>query len=343
MSKLSASTAAMLARKFVMKNAFDGMPKLTDFELVEEHLPNELHDGEILVKAEWLTVDPYMRLRSKPGEQMIGTQVGRVIKSKCSEFPEGSQVVGGFGWRDLTIYKPTTGGPRIYNTIHKLPDLQGLPVSYALGAVGMPGNTAYFGLTELCRPKPGDTLVVTAAAGAVGSAVCQIGKLKGCKVIAFAGTDDKLKWLTEELGADHAFNYKGADLDKIFKTYAPDGIDCYFDNVAGEFNYHVVRNMKQSGRIAQCGSISTYNAKTGSIPMVPFDYPTFRMKRVKMEGFQVNQWHDRWFEGLNQLRDWIVNGKLKVHETVTDGFLNMPQAFIDLLNGKNIGKQIVKA
>jgi len=281
----------------------------------------------------------------KVGDQMGGTQVARVLKSRCAEFPEGSQVVGNFGWRDLTVYKPEPNGPRTYSTIHKMPEMKGLPDSYALGSVGMPGNTAYFGFLEICQPKSGETVVVSAAGGAVGSLVGQIAKIKGCKVLAFAGNPDKLKWLKEELKFDHVFDYKKVDLDKTFTQFAPQGIDCYFDNVAGDFNYHVVRHMNEYGRISQCGSISAYNKEQapGEIPMVPFDYITFRIKHVKMEGFNVGRWTNRWFEGLHQIRDWILEGKIQVRETVTEGFEKMPEAFIEMLQGNNFGKQVVKA
>jgi len=342
MNKGLVNSVNMLARKFVLKKPFEGLPKLSDFDLVEEKLSDNLNDGEILAKAEWLTVDPYMRLRAQVGQQIIGGQIARVIKSRSQEFPEGTQICGFFGWRDLTIYKPDPKGKRDYTTIHKLPDMTGLPISYALGAVGMPGNTAYFGLLDVCKPKAGETLVVTAAAGAVGSVVGQIGKIKGCKVIGFAGSDDKVKWL-KDAGFDVALNYKKiTDLDAVFKQHAPNGIDCYFDNVGGEYTYHVVRNMSTHGRIAQCGSISEYNDDRSAIPTVPFDYPTFRIRGVKMEGFQVGHFSDRWCEGLNQLRDWIVEGKIKVQETVTEGFEQMPQAFIDMLQGKNNGKAVIK-
>jgi prostaglandin reductase 1 len=342
--------ANMLARKFVLANKIKGAPKLTDFKLVEETLPTELQDGEILAKAEWLTVDPYMRVRSvnimQIGDQMPGGQVARVLKSRCPEFPEGSQVVGNFGWRDLTIYKVDPTGPRANSTITKMPDMKGLPDSYALGCMGMPGNTAYFGLLDICKPKAGETLVVSAAAGAVGSLVGQIGKIKGLTVIGFAGSEDKLKWMKNDLGFDAALNYKTTkDLDATFKAVCPQGIDCYFDNVGGEFIYHVIHNMNEYGRISQCGSLSTYNAirDPNSLIMEPFDYPNFRNTQIKLEGFNVRRWQNQWFEGIHQIRDWILDGKLKVQETVADGFEKMPQAFIDLLDGKNIGKQIIKA
>jgi prostaglandin reductase 1 len=333
----------MLARKFVLKRPFEGLPKISDFELVEEKLSDQLNDGEILAKAEWLTVDPYMRLFATPGQTMIGGQVARVLKSRNPEYPEGTQIYGNFGWRTLTIYKPVPNGPRNYQTMYKLPDMKGLPASYALGVVGMPGNTGYFGLLEICQPKAGETLVVTAAAGAVGSLVGQIGKIKGCRVIGFAGSDDKVQWL-KQLGFDVAVNYKKvSDLDAVFKEHAPNGIDCYFDNVGNEYTYHVMRNMNEGGRIAACGSISSYNSSDPSgIPMVPFDYPSLRMRGVRLEGFHVLKWDKRWFEGLNQIRDWIVEGKIKVQETVTEGFENMPQAFIDVLEGRNTGKAVIK-
>lgn len=256
----STTSANMQARKFVLKQRLQGAPKLTDFSIVEETLP-ALQDGEILCKAEWLTVDPYMRPacdRMQVGEQMPGGQVARVIQSKSSEFPEGSQVVGNFGWRDLTITKVLPKEKRGVETFYEMPDMKGLPDSYALGCMGMPGNTAYFGLTRICNPKAGETLVVSAAAGAVGSLVGQIGKILGMNVIGYAGTDDKVKWL-KELGFDHCYNYKTESLPKTLKESAAKGVDCYFDNVGGEFAYHVTRQMNQFGRISLCGAISIYN------------------------------------------------------------------------------------
>lgn len=250
----------MQARKIILGQHFQGAPKLSDFDIVEETLP-PLQDGEILCKAEWLTVDPYMRPatdRMKAGDQMPGGQVARVIKSKSSDFPEGSQVVGNFGWRDLTIAKVLPVEKRGIETFHEMPEMKGLPDSYALGCLGMPGNTAYFGLTQICKPKAGETLVVSAAAGAVGSLVGQIGKILGMSVVGYAGTDDKVKWL-KELGFDHAFNYKTQELPKTLKENATKGVDCYFDNVGGEFAYHVMRQMNPFGRVSLCGAISIYN------------------------------------------------------------------------------------
>jgi len=288
-------------------------------------------------------VDPYMRatLNSiKLGDTMVGAQVATVVESRNPKYPEGTKVVGNYGWRDMTVYNPTKGN--VIDT-YKLPDMKGLSDSYALGSIGMPGNTAYFGLTRILEPKPGDVLVVSSAAGAVGSLVGQIGKLKGCTVLAFAGSDDKLKWMKDDLQFDHVFNYKKVKANDAFKEFAPKGINLYFDNVGGEFTCNVMRHLKPYGRIAVCGAIATYNSEQRGPPVVPMDYLSLIYKNLRMEGFVVYQWLNEWMDGLHQMRDWIHEGKIKVHETVSDGFETMPQAFIDLLDGKNIGKQIIKA
>jgi len=179
----------------------------------------------------------------------------------------------------------------------------------------------------------------------VGSMVGQMGKINGCKVIGFAGREDKVEWLKNDLGFDLAFNYKGANLDHIFKEHIPEGIDCYFDNVGGEFAYHVIENMNQFGRTAQCGSISTYNAvpEVAKLITEPFNYKVFRFKNLSLLGFNVGRWDGQvYFEGINQVRDWILQGKIKVKETVAEGFEKMPQAFIEMLEGENVGKQIIK-
>ncbi|OXA58862.1 Prostaglandin reductase 1 [Folsomia candida] len=261
-----------LARKFVIGNKFQGLPKLGDLKIVEESLP-ALGKGEILCKAEWLTVDPYMRAYStflKSGDAMPGAQVARVIASESPEFPEGSQVVGNFGWRDLTISKVPPPEKQSADSLYKMPDLKGLPDSYALGSCGMPGVTAYFGLHKICEPKAGDTLVVSSAAGAVGSLVGQFGKIAGCRVLGFAGTKDKLTWLKNDLGFDEVFNYKEVNVFKTLKEHAPKGVNCYFDNVGGEFAYNVMKNMAMFGRIAVCGAITVYNDNTGKPPLGKF-------------------------------------------------------------------------
>jgi prostaglandin reductase 1 len=203
----------------------------------------------------------------------------------------------------------------------------------------MPGNTAYFGFLEICQPKEGETVVVSTAAGAVGSLVGQIAKIKGCRVVGITGSDEKCKWLTNDLGFDAAINYKTADLKKELKAAAPKGIDCYFDNVGGEISQNVIEQMNLSGRISVCGAITGYN---GQEVQVNAPQKNFVFKQLKMEGFIVHRWANRWMEGVNQMLQWIKDGKIKFQETVTEGFENMPQAFMEMLNGKNTGKAVVK-
>lgn len=206
----------------------------------------------------------------------------------------------------------------------------------------MPGNTAYFGLLEICKPKEGETMVVSGAAGAVGSLVGQIGKIKGLRVIGIAGTDDKCDWIVKDLGFDVAINYKTANLEEELKKAAPNGVDCYFDNVGGEISSVVLNQMNEFGRISVCGSISAYNADVANYPRVPDLAKLFNWKQLRMEGFLVPRWTNRWMEGLKQMAEWIMQGKIKYEETVTEGFENMPAAFIGMLNGANTGKAIVK-
>lgn len=261
----------------------------------------------------------------------------RVIESKNKDFPVGATIYGLFGWRTHTLVKPETFSK---SNLFVLPDFGGLPHSLAIGYLGMPGNTAYFGLLEICQPKAGETVVVTAAAGSVGSLVGQIAKLKGCKVIGFAGSDEKCKWLESELGFDKAINYKDGDMEKALKAAAPTGVDCYFDNVGGELSFIIISQMNQFGRVSVCGAVSEYNRTTEV--NIPSPLKSFVLKQLTMQGFVVYRWADRWMEGINQILSWIHEGKIKYHETITEGFENMPQAFIDVLNGSNIGKAVAK-
>jgi prostaglandin reductase 1 len=203
----------------------------------------------------------------------------------------------------------------------------------------MPGNTAYFGFQEICEPKPKETVVVTGAAGAVGTLVGQIGKIRDCRVIGFAGSDEKCKWLEEDMGFDKAINYKSQNLYQQLKKAAPNGVDCYFDNVGGEISSMIFSQMNTNGRIAVCGAISSYNSE---IPKVPAPQAIFVFKQLKMQGLMVWAWNKQWLEGITEMLKWINDGKIKYRETVTEGFENIPQAFIDMLRGKNFGKAIVK-
>ncbi|XP_069677673.1 prostaglandin reductase 1-like isoform X1 [Periplaneta americana] len=334
------------AKKFVLVKHFVGEPKESDLELVEEELP-PLKDKEFLCEAEYLSVDPYMRpytARYPTGVTMVGSQIAKVIESKHPDYKVGCHVVGQLGWRTKTVVngdKPLEGGLNVKAAV--IPDLKGLPLSLALGMLGMPGNTSYFGFLEICDPKPGEVVVVSGAAGAIGSHVGQIAQIKGCKVIGFAGSDDKVKWLVDELKFDAAFNYETTDVTKALKQAAPNGVDCYFDNVGGTLSSAIISCMNERGRISVCGSISSYNADIKNMPSAPIVQLAVVSKQLKMEGFLTYRWLDRWNEGIMQNLQWIKEGKLVYRETVTEGFENMTKAFIGMLRGENTGKAIVKA
>ncbi|XP_026487162.1 prostaglandin reductase 1-like [Vanessa tameamea] len=333
------------AKKYVVKKYFEGVPKRSDFELVEYELP-PLKDGEVLVKTEWVSVDPYLRAYNRnvpvPYDQ-YGFQVGIVEQSNDTNYPVGARIVTHKGWCDYTVVntsKVSTGNST--EVTYKLPDLKGMSPSIGIGAVGMPGITAYFGFLELCQPKIGETVVVTGAAGAVGSIVGQIAKIKGCKVIGFAGSDDKVKWLEKELGFDKAINYKTADVQKALQAAAPNGVDCYFDNVGGEISSIIMGQMNKRGRVSVCGSISAYNADPTQIPKATILQPSIVFKELRIEGFVVQRWLDRWPEAITQLITWIKMGQLKPAEHVTVGFDKIFDAFVGMLAGENTGKAVVK-
>uniref|UniRef100_U5EP03 Prostaglandin reductase 1 n=1 Tax=Corethrella appendiculata TaxID=1370023 RepID=U5EP03_9DIPT len=334
------------AKYWEYSSKFVGEPKLSNFKLVEEDL-RELKDEEFLAEAIFLSVDPYQQVYMNfynfpTGIVMIGGQVAKVIDSKNEQFPTGCTIYGMFGWRTHTVVNlimHTEYPPYI------LPDFGStLPASLGLGLLGMPGNTAYFGFLEICRPKPDETVVISGAAGAVGSTVGQIAKIKGCRVIGIAGSDEKCKWLIDELGFDGAINYKTADIDAELKSKAPNGVDCYFDNVGGKISSIVLQNMNLFGRISVCGSISNYNnLHPDSVPEpLPEQQTTILFKQLTQQGFVVYRWKEQWLEGINQLLEWVKDGKIKYRETIYEGFEKQPEAFIGMLRGENIGKAIVK-
>ncbi|XP_068127462.1 prostaglandin reductase 1-like isoform X2 [Hyperolius riggenbachi] len=293
---------------------------------------------ELLLESVFLSVDPYMRPYSrrmmKEGDVMIGSQVGRVRESKNSEFPVGGYYVAQAGWRTHFI----SDGKGLVPLPSSWPE--SLPRSLALGAVGMPGLTAYFGFLELCRPKEGDVVLVNSAAGAVGTIVGQIAKIKGCKVVGSAGSDDKIAYL-KELGFDEAFNYKTvSSLEKALKKASPEGYDCYFENVGGKFADAAIPQMKEFGRISVCGCISGYNEAVP--PTGPYVQPLMLSKQLCMEAFIVTRWLNRFQEGKKQLLEWVIQGKIKYREHITNGFENMPAGFMGMLRGENIGKAIIK-
>ncbi|CAH1119663.1 unnamed protein product [Phaedon cochleariae] len=325
------------AKVYKYVKEFEGTPKKSDFKVIEEELP-ELKNGEFLAEATYLSVDPYMRAHPDAvGETMVGTQVAKVIKSKNPKFPVGKLVVGGFGWRSHTI---SNGDEEAFlGKPYVLPDIGDLSPSLALGVLGMPGNTAYFGLLELGKPKSGETVVVSGAAGAVGSIAGQIAKIKGCNVIGIAGSDAKAKWLVDELGFDHSINYKTQNVHEELSKMAPKGVDCYYDNVGGEISDTVLKHMNVFGRIVACGAISQYNNIN---TIFGYNQTTIVFSQLTIYGFVVNRWLDRWLEGIVQMAEWVKQGKVKYQETLTDGFDNMVDAFVNMLTGGNVGKAVVK-
>ncbi|KYQ57273.1 Prostaglandin reductase 1 [Trachymyrmex zeteki] len=329
----SQSHKIVKARKYVVVNHFVNEAKPTDLKLVEEELPL-LQNGEYLTEAEYFSVDPYMKpyvKRYPLGITMIGTQIAKIVESKNPAFPVGKRIVGNMGWRTHTIVNP------------KFKDLVFQEHPYLLPDIGdLPSNTAYFGLLEICKPKSGETIVISGAAGAVGSHVGQIAKNLGLNVIGICGSDEKCKWLTEEMGFDSAINYKTMPVASSLSKAASNGVDCYFDNVGGDISSAVMYQMKPFGRVAVCGSISSYNADSSSLPKCTILQPILSKNQLRMEGFIVLHWMDRWHEGIMQNLQWLREGKLRYRETVTKGFENMFDAFIGMLRGENIGKAIVQ-
>ena len=337
----------VLGRKWVLKQHFKGNPKPEDFELVEEELA-PLKENEIQFHSLFLSVDPYMRpytMRMTPPFTMIGSSVAEVEESKHPSYPKGSTIIILAGWIERGIVNPDKMGKNspgnTLGGIMEVADLGTLSKSLLLGACGMPGNTAYFGLLEICKPKAGETVVVSGAAGAVGSLVGQIAKIKGCKVIGFAGTDEKCQWL-KSIGFDEAFNYKKVGVQESLAKAAPAGVDCYFDNVGGEMSAAVMSLMNTRGRVAVCGAISHYN-EVGGYSKVTDVLPLCVFKELMVEGFLVGRWKARWMEGVMAMAGWVTKGEIKVRETVVEGFDKMPFAFMGLFTGDNTGKMVVRA
>jgi leukotriene B4 12-hydroxydehydrogenase/15-oxo-prostaglandin 13-reductase len=328
-------------RKIYFVSRPEGMPNDENFKLREVTVP-ELKDGQVLVQTLYLSVDPYMRGRMRDvksyvppfelSEVLTGGVVGKVVESKHPDFSNEDIVLGHLGWQDYTIAK----GKYL---VKINPDAA--PISTALGILGMPGMTAYFGLLDIGRPNEGETVVVSGAAGAVGSAVGQIAKLKGCRVVGTAGSERKIKYLKEELGFDAAINYKTTpDMKKALKEACPDGVDVYFDNVGGELSDTVIKLINDHARIIVCGQIALYNLEKADVG--PRVQPHLIVKSALMKGFTVGDYKHRTQEAQTQLAQWYHEGKLKYEENVIEGLENAPQAFIGLFHGENLGKQIVK-
>ncbi|HTS48221.1 MAG TPA: NADP-dependent oxidoreductase [Bryobacteraceae bacterium] len=341
MSATQVGPLPSVSRQFKLAAIPVGYPKESDFSLVQSPMPSP-SEGQVLVKSAYLSVDPYMRGRitgvrtyADPvnvGDVMQGGTVGQVVESKAAGFAAGDYVTGFWGWQEFATVDP--------KTLTKL-DAKLAPVSTALGVLGMPGMTAYFGFLEICQPKPGETVLVSGAAGAVGSLVGQIAKIKGCRAVGIAGTDDKVAWMTKELGFDAAFNYKStSDYSAKLKELCPNGIDCYFDNVGGAITDAVFPLMNVYGRMSICGQISQYNLEKPEPGPRILAYVL--VKQLKVEGFIVFRWQNRYQEGIVQMAKWLGEGKLKHREEIVDGFENTVKAFIGMLKGDNTGKMLVK-
>lgn len=318
-----------------------GVPKLSDFKLVNEEQA-KIADGEMLLKASYLSVDPYLRGRMMEGESYIEAfelnkvlssgMIAEVVESKLKGFSKGDFVSGMLEWKEYQVSKG-----------HELLKVDGsrAPLSSYLGILGMTGLTAYLGLTEIGKPKTGETVVVSGAAGAVGSVVGQIAKLLGCRVVGIAGSDEKVEVLKSEYGFDAGINYKTTEnMSNAIAEVCPDGVDVYFDNVGGEISDAVMMNVNQFARVVVCGAISMYNAT--SLPMGPRLDSILIKKSVLKQGFIVFNYAAKYGDAMSQIAKWLQEGKLKSKETVVEGFENTPQAFIDLFQGKNNGKMIVK-
>jgi len=317
-----------------------GLPAPQNFQIADSEVP-QLSDGELLVRTLYISVDPYLRGRMREGrsyvppfeigEVIMSGVVGQVVESRAPEIAAADIVNGMLGWRLYNVAKP--------GELRKI-DPKLAPVTTALGVLGVTGLTAYFGLLDIGQPKEGETVVVSGAAGAVGMTVCQIAKIKGCRVVGIAGSDDKNKYLSDELGVDAVINYKTEKVAEALKAACPDRIDVYFDNVGGEISDAVFPLLNQGARIVICGQISLYNLDKPDVG--PRPQPYLLVNSALMKGFIITGYGPRFAEGVTQLAQWLTAGKLKYAETIVEGFENTPQAFIGLFSGDNLGKQIVK-
>ena len=327
-------------QKIILANRPEGMPSEEDFKFIEADIPQP-KDQQILVRTLYLSVDPYMRGRMqdtksyiapfKLNEVITGGVVAEVVESKSESFKQGDVVVGNIDWAEYTVANEKE---------IRVIDPSVAPITTHLGILGMPGLTAYFGLLDIGNPKEGETVVVSGAAGAVGSAVGQIAKIKGCRVVGIAGSEEKLDYLINELGFDAAVNYKKASFVQDLQEAVPEGVDVYYDNVGGEVTDAVFTLLNTNARIPLCGAISSYNAEGK-------DYgPRLQSAMIKtsalMKGFTVGNYAHRFKEAAVDLGQWVQEGKLKYEETIIEGFEKTPEAFLGLFKGTNLGKQLVK-
>ena len=323
-----------------------GEATVENFRLVATDTP-ALQDGQVLVRHHYLSLDPYMRGRMNESKSyaaaqpldsvMIGGTVGEVVESRHPQYAAGDKVVGMGGWQEYSVVDANTPG-----TLRKV-DTTHVPLSHYLGAVGMPGVTAWYGLVKIIAPKAGDTVVVSAATGAVGSAFAALAKARGCRAVGIAGGADKCRYATEELGFDACIDYKAHNGDtrslaKALKDACPDGIDGYFENVGGWIMDAVMLRMNAFGRIAVCGMIAGYDGA----PLAMANPALILINRMKVEGFIVGEHMEVWPEALKELGQLVGSGTLRPRESVAQGLAAAPEAFLGMLKGKNFGKQLVK-
>ena len=331
----------MKTTQIVLAERPEGMPTKDAFRFEENILP-ELKEGEVLLKPVYFSVDPYMRGRMRDqksyvppyelNEPISGGVVATVQESKSENLHQGDTVLGTLPWASLIIEKASK--------LQKI-DVDLAPASYYLGILGMPGLTAYIGLLDIGKPQEGETVVVSGAAGAVGSVVGQIAKIKGCRVVGIAGSDDKIKYLKEHLGYDEGINYRSTkDIAHALKEACPGDVDVYFDNVGGDISDAVITRLNFHGRMVVCGQIALYNE--GKLSTGLRFLPMVLTRSILIQGFIVRNYSDRFPEARKQLAAWIKDGKLKYEETVLEGFDKLPEAFLGLFSGKNTGKMLVK-
>ncbi|MFC0187748.1 NADP-dependent oxidoreductase [Fictibacillus aquaticus] len=326
--------------KIVLASRPSGMPSHSHFRF-ESTDAREPENGEVLVKTLYISVDPYMRGRMNDrksyvppfaiDEPLSGGVIGQVVSSLSSELEEGDIVIGNLPWQRYITAADVS--------LRKL-NPEAAPITASLGILGMPGLTAYFGLLDIGNPQEGETVVVSGAAGAVGTAVGQIAKIKGARVVGIAGSDEKLAYLKEELGFDEVINYKTDDLQQSLKKACPEGVDVYFDNVGGEISDAVLSLINQGARIPLCGQISLYNLeKQDTGPRIQGQ---LLINSALMKGFIVSDYASGFEQGADEMAKWLREGKLKYKESIIEGFENTVDAFIGLFKGENIGKQLVK-
>jgi NADPH-dependent curcumin reductase CurA len=328
-------------KSILLEKRPEGLPKLSDFKFVTESVP-ELKEGEVLLQTKYVSVDPYLRGRMNDVKSYIppfeldkpisSGVIAEVIDSKNEAFQKGDFLSGMLPWKEKLV----SNGEGLLKV-----DASKAPLSTYLGILGMTGLTAYLGLTEIGKPKKGETLVVSGAAGAVGSVVGQIGKILGMRVVGVAGTNEKVTLLENELGFDEAINYNTTEnMTEALKRACPDGIDVYFDNVGGPISDAVLFSINKFARIVCCGAISVYN--NTELPK-SISVQTFLVRNsALMQGFIIFDYASKYPEAMQKLSEWLAQGKLNYAETVREGFENIPQAFIDLFDGKNKGKMVVK-